>query len=68
MKPWFKSKEVWVLGLAVFIGAAKFFGMELEGLMRDATDVYIKFSPFIALLLRLFWTKEPLTTTLNKNA
>jgi len=61
MKKLYRSKEVYVLGIAVLLLIAKFFGLEMNGILDDATEAYIKLSPVIALFLRIFFTKDKLT-------
>lgn len=61
MKSFYKSKEFYILGAAVLLMVAKFFGVETEGLFDDASMAYISLSPLIALILRLFFTKDKLT-------
>ena len=55
-----KSKEVWVLGLAIIFAIAEAIGISPTGLVESAKDAYITISPFIALVLRVFWTSAKL--------
>lgn len=61
MKSFYKSKEVWVLGTAILIGAAKFWGLDFEGIIGDATSLWVGVAPVVALVLRAFWTQDKLT-------
>ena len=60
-KVFYKSKEFWVLGIAVLLVIAEFFGVDFEGVTEDAVRVYEGISPILALVLRLFFTKTKLT-------
>ena len=55
-----KSKEFWVLGLAVIFMILDSVGLDPEGIWGDAQAAYVTLSPFIALVLRVFWTKSKL--------
>ena len=60
MKPFYKSKEVYVLGIAVLLMIAKLFGWESDNILDEASQAYINLSPLFALFLRLFFTKDKL--------
>ena len=62
MKPFYKSKEVWVLGIAVIFMLAKFFGLDFYEIAGEAgdvtTSVWLGLAPLAALIIRIFWTKD----------
>ena len=60
-KKFYKSKEVWVLGVAVLMIIAKFLELDFGALVNDASAIYIAVSPLIAMVLRIFKTSAKLT-------
>ena len=59
-KKFYKSKEVWVLGVAVLMILSKFLELDFGALVNDASAIYIAITPLIAIILRLFNTKTKL--------
>ena len=55
-----KSKEVWILGLAVLFVFGETFGLSFENTVESVKDAYVVFAPFIALVLRVFFTSAKL--------
>ena len=59
-KKWFRSKEVWVLGVAVLMILSKFLELDFGAILNDSSAIYIAITPLIAIILRLFNTKTKL--------
>ena len=59
-KAFYKSKEIWVLFIAILLIITKYLGLDLPGILNEASDLYVKISPVIALVLRLFITNSKL--------
>jgi len=59
-KLWYKSREVWVLGTAIVLMIAEISGVYFPGILEDAQNLWVGVSPVIALVLRLFVTKDKL--------
>ena len=60
-KAFYRSKEVWVLGVALAITVAVAFGVEFEGLIADATALVAALAVPVALILRVFFTDSGIT-------
>jgi len=60
-KPFWRSREVWTLGTAVLLGLAEFLGVDFQGTLGSAQNIWLGVAPVIALVLRLFFTKTKLT-------
>ena len=60
-KNFYRSKEVWVLGIAIAIGLAEYLGVDFEGMIGDATAVWQAIAIPAALVLRLFFTEGKVT-------
>jgi len=61
-KPFWQSKEVWVLGTAILLGFAELLGIDFPGILADAQNLWVGIAPIIALILRLFVTRTKLTS------
>lgn len=61
MKKWYNSKEVWVLFVALVLAVTQYYGLNLPNLLDEARTLYIEISPLIALILRVFVTKDKIT-------
>ena len=59
-KKWFRSKEVWVLGVAVLMILSKFLELDFGAILNDASAAYIAITPAIAIALRMFKTSTKL--------
>jgi len=61
-KVWYSSKEVWVLGTAILLGLAELLGVDFQGIIGDAQNLWVGIAPIVALFLRLFVTRAKLTS------
>ncbi len=61
-KIWYKSKEIWVFLIAFILLISKAVGVEIlqEGIIEDASNLYITITPLLMAIIRLFWTKDKL--------
>ena len=60
-KNFLKSKEVWVGIVWVVLLLMKIFGIESEGVIQDASSLYVGLTPVLMLFLRVFFTNSKLT-------
>lgn len=60
-KPFYKSSEVWVLGLFGVILLSRLAGVELNDNIEEMENYYMALSPIAVLILRLFNTRTKLT-------
>lgn len=63
-KVWWQSREIWVNGVAVILAVGVSLGVFGEGdvalVAQDVASTAVIFAPFVTILLRLFFTKEPI--------
>ena len=61
-----KSKEVWVLGIALIFVVASIFNVNVSETVDQAMVTYTQISPAIALVMRIFFTNSKITLS-NEN-
>jgi len=59
-----KSKEVWILGLAIIFVLGEAAGvLVFDNMIETIKDAYIALAPVAALLMRVFYTNSKLRLT-----
>ena len=59
-KKFYKSKEVYVLTIAILLMMAKLFGVidDPSEILTDISNIYLALTPIAVLVLRLFYTEK----------